>query len=344
VKPTLLISRTVLDEYGSRIARILAGATRPLDVLPFSPATPLPAAQVESIEATFYSRDIWEGTTLSRLSPAAQAYWPVVDSAPNLRWLQAVAAGVDQPAYRRSLERGIRITTSSGTNAEPVGLTAMTGLLMLARGFPHWLAAQARREWRPHDAQSLPADLRGQTAVIVGTGHIGSVIARSLSAFGVKTIGLRRSAAPVEHFGRVLPLSALEGLLPGCDWLVLACPLTAETRGLVNRERIALLPRTAGIVNVSRGEVVDEAALVEALAAGRLRGACLDVFLREPLPPESPLWSLPNVIVTPHNASASTGNAARLGELFLANLERYLRGEPLVNEVKPAAPASTESR
>lgn len=160
----------------------------------------------------------------------------------------------------------------------------------------------------------------------------------------MNTVGVRRSVAPVEHFGRVLPVSALEGLLPQCDWLVLACPLTAETRGLISRQRIALLPRTAGIVNVSRGEIIDEAALIEALAAGRLRGAYLDVFQREPLPADSPLWSLPNVIVTPHNASASAGNSARLAELFLANLQRYLQGEPLINEARPAAPTTKEPR
>lgn len=336
MKPSLFISQRAATEFYEAIENILAAAPRRLELLRFTPDASYTAEQINSIEAAFYSRDIWEGTVASRLSPAAQAFWPVTDAAPHLKWLQIVAAGVDNPSFQPSIQRGIRITTSSGTNAEPVGLNAVTGLMMLARGFPHWIQAQQKREWSPIKPPHLPKDLRGQTAVIVGVGRIGTVIARSLQAMGVRTIGLRRQPQAAEHFDQVLTLESLDGLLPRCDWLVLACPITPQTRGLIDARRLALLPRGAGLVNIARGEIVHEAALIEALTQGRLLGAYLDVFEHEPLPPQSPLWSLPNVLVTPHNAAVSSGNYQRGMELFLRNLKAYLRGEPMENEVARA--------
>ena len=331
--PSLLLSEKVVAEFGTRLDDILRNAPRRLDVLAFKPTTKLGPDELAGIEATFYSRDIWEGTVKTNLSAAARNYWPIVDAAPNLKWLQVVSAGADQRPYQPSIERGVRVTTSAGANAEPVGLTAVTGLMMLSRGFPHWMRAQQKREWSPQLGAQSPRDLRGQTVVIVGMGHIGTVIARSLHAIGMRTIGLRRRVAPAEHFDEVLPLSALDGLLPKCDWLVLACPLTPETRGLMDARRFALLPRHAGFVNVSRGEVIDEAALTAALEGGRLLGAYLDVFTTEPLSPASPLWSMPNVVISPHNSAASVGNYARGVEIFLRNLDAYLRGRELENEV-----------
>ena len=166
-------------------------------------------------------------------------------------------------------------------------------------------------------------------------GYIGTVIARVLHAAGMKTIGIRRNAAPgkpTEHFDQVLPPSALDSLLPACDWLVIACPLTPETRNLVDARRLALMKPGAGIANIARGEIIDEAALADALKEKRLRHAYLDVFNTEPLPQESPFWDLPNVLISPHNAGASTGTYARGVEIFLRNLSNYLRAQPLENE------------
>ena len=334
MNPTLFISRRLVADFNARLTGILARAPRKLEILEFTPDVKLTPEQQASIEATFYSRDIWDGTTKTRLSDAAMVYWPIVDAATNLKWLQVVSAGADQKPYQPSIARGIRVATSSGANAEPVGLTAVTGLLMLARNFPHWIRAQHRGEWSPQLGAGAPLDLPGQTALIVGMGHIGKVIARALQGMGVRVIGVRRNAAPAENFDEVRPVSALDELLPGCDWLILACPLTAETRGLIDERRLRLLPRHAGLVNMSRGQVIDEAALITMLAGGHLRGAYLDVFSREPLPPESPLWTLPNVIITPHNSSTATGNYRRGVEIFLRNLEAYLRGDAVLeNEV-----------
>jgi D-2-hydroxyacid dehydrogenase (NADP+) len=178
----------------------------------------------------------------------------------------------------------------------------------------------------------VPPDIPGQTAVIVGIGYIGTVIARVLHAAGMKTIGIRRNVKPAEHFDQVLPPSALDSLLPTCDWLVIACPLTPETRNLIDTRRLALMKPGAGIANIARGEIIDEAALADALKNKRLRHAYLDVFNTEPLPTESPFWDLPNVLISPHNAGASTGTYARGVEIFLRNLENYLRDKALENE------------
>jgi D-2-hydroxyacid dehydrogenase (NADP+) len=331
--PLLLVSQHVLERHGDALNAILRTAPRALEVLPFTLDLQVTAAQVPRIEAAFFSYEIWNGTIKNQPSAQSALFWSIADNAPHLKWLQVFSAGSDQQRYRYSFERGVRVSTSAGTNGAPVAMTAFTGLLAVARGFPQWVAAQRGRQWTPLQGGQMPRDLRGQTAVIVGTGIIGTTIARCLHAVGVKTVGIRRSAAPAEHFDRTLPLTELDSVLPTADWLVLAGPLTSETRGLIDARRLALLPRGAGLVNVSRGEIVDEAAVIHALRSGHLRGAHLDVFTEEPLPADSPFWDLPNTIITPHNAAISAGNFGRGVELFLRNLAAYLAGRPLINEV-----------
>jgi phosphoglycerate dehydrogenase-like enzyme len=230
------------------------------------------------------------------------------------------------------LARGIRLTSSAGAQAQAVGLACVTGVLALARGVPHWLAAQQRREWSPLRGKDVPPDIPGQTALIIGMGHIGTVIARVLHAAGMNTIGMRRNVAPAEHFDEVLPPAALDTLLPACDWVVIAYPLAPETRHLIDARRLALMKPGAGIANIARGEIIEESALLDALRSRRLRHAYLDVFNTEPLPQDSPFWDLPNVLISQHNAGASTGTYARGVEIFLRNMASYLRGQPLVNE------------
>lgn len=331
-QPTLLISKKVVAEFGARLQDVIGSAPRPLQLLPFSPDAQFTADAIGRIEAAYYSRDIWEGTEKSALSPAAQAFWNIIDRARELKWMAVYSAGMDQQRYQDALQRGIRLTSSAGAQSESVGLAAAIGVLTLARGIPHWMAAQQRREWVPLRGKDVPPDIAGQTAVIVGTGYIGSVIARVLRAAGMTTIGIRRNAAPAPHFDQVLPPAALDGLLPGCDWLIIACPLTPDTRHLVDARRLALIKPGAGIANIARGEIVDESALLDALQARRLRHAYLDVFNTEPLPRDSPFWDLPQVLISPHNAGASTGTYARGVEIFLGNLANYLRAQPLQNE------------
>jgi phosphoglycerate dehydrogenase-like enzyme len=244
-------------------------------------------------------------------------------------------AGVDQHPFLPGLTaRKVRLTTSAGSNGEPVAQTAIGGLLLLARNFPHWWAAQRRREWKPLRGDAVPRDLKGQTILIIGLGRVGTTVARFCRLLGMHVIGVRRTPdKPDAAAHETHTLAALPQLLPRCDWVVLACPLAPETRRVINAGTLALLPRGARLVNVCRGGVVDEAAVIEALKNGQLGGAYLDVFEKEPLPAESPLWGLPNVIVSPHNAQASSGNDGRAMQIFLANLVNWARGKPLWNEV-----------
>jgi phosphoglycerate dehydrogenase-like enzyme len=329
----VLVSQLVADGYGARIVEIFERRKRPLTLIVSMPDTVRSAEARKNLEIAFYSRDVWEGCDKTRMNPATAAFFSTVDAAPNLRWLQITSAGADLPMYQPSLERGVRITTSSGSNAEPIAQTVTWAVLSLARGTSHWTNAQRKREWSPLISPNLPQDLRGQNAVIVGTGPVGKNIARLLRALGLNTIGIRRTAALTEPFDEVTTYDRIDEVLPRADWLVIACPLTETTHGLIDTARFRLLPPKARFINVARGEVADEPALIDALKHARLAGAYLDVFAAEPLPAESPLWHMPNVIITPHNCSASAGNAGRGVEIFLRNLACYLDERPMENEV-----------
>lgn len=326
---TLLLSHQL---HASRGADIVAHAKRlghalELIVLPPDPAGRLPDETCARVELAFFSGDVFP--TFSR------QFFSTVRKAPKLAWLHVFNAGVDHPIYTEMMQRGARLTTSSGSTAEPIAQTAITGMLMLGRNFPRWLAAQARHEWDPARAPDLPRDLREQKVLVVGLGSIGSEIARLAKALGMTVIGIRRSGRhPGDHADQVAPPERLDALLSEADWLVIACPLSPETRNLITAERLQRLPRGARVVNIGRGEIIDEPALIAALQSGHLGGAYLDVFAQEPLPAESPLWDMQNVIVTPHNSAAAAGNDGRVYDIFLGNLDRWLRGEPLVNEVK----------
>ena len=324
---TLLVSHQLHARDGGRIAEAAARGGYPAEliVLPPNPAARLPDADCARIEAAFFSGDVFPDYS--------RQFWATARKAPRLKWLHVFNAGVDHPIFAEMLGRGVRLTTSAGSTAVPIAQTAIMGLLALARGLPRWLAAQRSRQWNP-ERENPPRDLQGQTAIVLGLGHIGTEVARLARALGLTVIGVRRgprqAGDPVDELHAP---SALPGLLPRADWLIIACPLTPETRGLVDARLIAALPRGAHIINVARGEIVAEPALIEALKSGHLAGAYLDVFETEPLPPDSPLWSLPNVLVTPHNSAAAAGNDGRVLAIFLDNLGRWHRGAPLLNEI-----------
>ena len=231
----------------------------------------------------------------------------------------------------------MQIATSSGANAQVVATVALAGLLALARRFPGLWAEQQARQWIPLLGERMPRDLPGQTATLVGWGPIGQKLGSLLQALGLHVVAVRQHAASpcqatpdaVEH----VTFERLHEVLPRTDWLILACPLTDKTRQLVNAHTLAALPAGAHLINVARGEVVDEAALVSALQSGHLGGAFLDVFAHEPLPTDSPLWAMPQVMVTPHAAGHSDGNEQRVRQMFLDNLRRYTAGQSLLNVV-----------
>jgi phosphoglycerate dehydrogenase-like enzyme len=333
--PALLVSHRFHAEYGAELSAHAAKNALALElvVLPADAEGRLPEPDCGRIAAAFFSEDVFP--TFSR------QFFSAVRKAPALDWLQVFNAGVDHPIYTEMLARGVRVTTSSGATAEPIAQTAIAGLLMLARNFPHWLAAQRRHSWEPARDPHVPRDLKGSVMLILGLGHIGAEIARLARALGLHVIGARRSPRrPEDPVDEMVTPDALAAVLPRADWLVIACPLTPETRGLVNRDLLARLPEGARVINVGRGEIVDEAALIAALQSGKLGGAYLDVFAQEPLPAESPLWDIPNVLVSPHNAAAAHGNERRVYAIFLDNLARWMRREPLRNEVRSAARAA----
>jgi phosphoglycerate dehydrogenase-like enzyme len=243
------------------------------------------------------------------------------------------SAGADRSIFTALLARQVAVTTSSGANAPVVAQSALAAMLALARHLPRLFAAQRERRWAPLLASGLPRDLDGQTVVLVGWGPIGQQLGALLQALGLRLVVVRQSDVPAGAGIRTVSYDGLHEVLPQADWLVLACPLSARTRGMLGAGELALLPAGAQLVNVARGELLDQAALISALREGRLAGAALDVFEHEPLPPDSPLWTLDNVIVTPHSAGFSDGNEARVADMFLANLRRWSVGEPLVHRV-----------
>jgi phosphoglycerate dehydrogenase-like enzyme len=325
----LLTTRWFVENYGKRSHDLASSVDVPLSplILP-DDGSRLSPRQVEQIEVAFFHGDF-------RSDPAfTRRFFGTALHAPKLRWMHLPNSGVDDPVFARLRANGVRLTTSPDAAAEPIAHSAIAGMLALARGFPHWIDAQRRRAWEEHPAGGVPRDLPGQTVVLLGVGAIGERIGRLAHAFGLHVIGVRRRPGPSpDVVDETVPPSSLAEVLPRADWLVIACPLTEETRGWIDAAALARLRPHARIINVARGPIVDERALIEALHHGAVAGAYLDVFEREPLPADSPLWDLPNVLISPHDSGASTGNAFRASELFLRNLERWLRGDALHHEV-----------
>ena len=280
-------------------------------------------------DVAFVSRDVTGLSTKHEVQSATQVFYDALLAALSLQWVHVHSAGADRPVYVALRERGVQVTTSSGANAPVVAISALAGILALARRLPLLLEAQRERRWAPLFASGVPRDLQGQSAVVVGWGPIGQRIGALLQALGVRIAVARQSPVPAGADIPTVQYGQLRQLLPQADWLVLCCPLSSETRHLVDGAALARLRRGAHVVNVARGDVVDEDALIAALSSGALAGAHLDVFAHEPLPATSALWELPNVIVTPHSAGFSDGNEERVARMFLNNLARWACGEPL---------------
>jgi phosphoglycerate dehydrogenase-like enzyme len=254
----------------------------------------------------------------------------VFRGAERLRWIQTTAAGIEQLLDPVLAERGVQVTNASGVHAGPVAETAWAMTLALTRGLPTYFRQQQSHQW---ERQGL-TDLDGATAGIIGLGGIGRRYARVAAAFGMRVIAVDRHEPRKPDFVESLSgLDRLDDLLAESDFVLVSCPYTPETHHLINRDRLSKMKPTAFLVNIARGGIVDEAALIEALRAGRLAGAGLDVCETEPLPADSPLWDVPNLVLTPHCAGLSAHRKRRLTELFCANLKRYQAGDPLENLV-----------
>ena len=248
---------------------------------------------------------------------------------PSVRWIQVGGSGFDHLA---PWDAGrITVTNGAGVLAPYLAESVTGAMLALACGFPNYAEQQRERQWRPVSFTPL----RGRTLLVVGFGRIGECVARNAKALGMRVLATRGSPAPHPAADEMHGPDALASLLAQADFVSLHVRLDAATRGLLSREAIAAMKPGAYLLNTSRGAVVDEAALVDALRSGHLAGACLDVFETEPLPAESPLWSMRNVILTPHASDNIVGWPRRFAELFADNLERRRAGEPLLNPVSP---------
>jgi phosphoglycerate dehydrogenase-like enzyme len=287
-------------------------------------------------DVALISRDVTATSTKQKTAPSTQAYYDLLLNSSALLWVQIHSAGADRQIYLDLMSRGVTVSGSSGVNAPIVVQNAIAGILMLARKFPFMLKAQTERRWDSLINHPLPPDLAGQTAVIIGRGPIGGGIAKVLRVLGVKTISLGFNEALKGGGSKsddVRHISELAQVLPQAQWLVIACPLSVETRSLINRETLSLLPNDAHLINIARGEIIVEPDLIEALKNQKLAGAYLDVFASEPLDASSPLWLMNNVIVTPHSAGHSAGNEKRVLELFIENLSLFIAGDKLKNQI-----------
>jgi phosphoglycerate dehydrogenase-like enzyme len=254
----------------------------------------------------------------------------LLDRAAKLRFIQAIGAGTDQFPRDELATRGIRLASARGVNARAVAEHAMALVLALSRRLPEARDNQARRVWRGMigDLSRREDELGGKTLLVIGIGDIGGRLARLAKAFDMRVVGLRRD--PSLGSGKadaVHPMSALKSVLPDADFVVLTCPLTEETENLIDAEALGHMKSSAYLVNVARGRVVDEAALIEALAARRIAGAGLDVTAEEPLAPSSPLWGMEHVLVTPHTAGETRHYEDNVIEILRDNLERLWRSE-----------------
>ena len=254
--------------------------------------------------------------------------------APNVKWIQATSAGIGEyvrkMGYAESMP-GVAFTTASGVHARPLAEFCIMMMLAFHKKLLTSLRDQRERRWDRFAA----GELDGQTLVIVGVGRIGKEIARLAKAFGMRVVGVKRTVAGVDpgslHLDELYGPDELHRALAQAQNLVLIAPHTSETAGMVGAHELALLPRGAVFINIGRGALVDEPALIETLRAGHLLGAGLDVFAQEPPAPDNPLWGMDNVIICSHSASTAYRENERITDLFCTNLRRYLNGEPLLN-------------
>lgn len=333
---TLLVSPHVAAAFRSHIMEH-AG---PLSIHTSSLEAPLARDDLDRLAVAYLSLDVLR-TARGSAGPHAFGHFAgLLRAAPRLAWVHTGIAGADHPLYGELMDRGVKVTTSSGANADAVAHTAIAGILALARNVPQWNTTQQARGWLPLDGPLTPRDLPGQHAVIVGMGPIGLRVATVVRALGMTVSGVRRHAAPLQGFEEVVGFDEFDRVVAAADWLVLTCPLTSLTSRLVGREVFDRLPAGARLINVGRGGVVDEAALLDALRTGRLAGAYSDVFETEPLPADAPLRDAPNLIISSHTAGRSSGAEGRATQIFLDNLRRWRRAEPLVNLVAHPAHAS----
>ncbi len=260
-------------------------------------------------------------TATTLIAKAQNVSAPLVEAMPRLEWIQALTTGVD-PLLALKLPASIIVTSARGIHGPQMAELTVLLMMALARDFPRMLVNQRERRWQRWGQRLLT----GKTLVIVGVGAISEALAGRCKALGLKVVGIT-SRASVDHFDELLPRTQLREAAAGADFLVLLIPYTPETHHMIDASVLAAMKPTAYLINVARGGVVDEAALIEALRTHRIAGAGLDVFAQEPLPADSPLWDLDNVIITPHVGGMSDVYAEQILPLLLHNLRAFIAGD-----------------
>jgi len=317
-EPSFRRIETELAVHGAALQPLLMGADGAMTL----GGQPLDADHAEP-EIGWANAEVFTG-------PAGRDFMVALLKAPGLKWLQSAAAGFDHPVFGQLAQKGARLTTSHG---QAVGMAdhVVAGVLDCFQRGDERRAAQSERAWR-----RLPfREVMGSSWLIVGFGAVGQGVAERARAFGAKITGVRRDQSPHPLADLIAPVEKLADLSGEADVVVLCAPLSAATRHIAGARLFAAMKKGSVLVNVGRGGLLDEAALVAALDAGAPAAAVLDVFEVEPLPTESPLWSHPGVKITAHASGATAGEDLRNQQLFLENLTRYLAGQPLLNEVDP---------
>lgn len=308
----------------------------------------IPAESVATLRARFPHITFIHATTPEErakgLEDCDAAYTWILNTgelarAEKLRWVHTSAVAVETLCLRELFARSIAVSNTRGVQAIPIAEHVMAVLLALSKQIPFVLEKQQRARWAQNAfmGERLPWLLNGRTLGLVGVGTIGAEIAKRAEAFGMRVIAMRKRPAygVIGHVERVYGLADLSDFLGQCHVVVVAAPLTPETQGLMGAEQFAALPKGAIVINVGRAKIIDTEALIDALKRGHLGGASLDVFPQEPLPPEHPLWTTPNVILTPHTSGFRRGHWDEVVELYGDNIERWLKGEPLKYRIDP---------
>ena len=255
----------------------------------------------------------------------------VLDRHPSIRWVHSGSAGIDHILTPLFLARAPQLTNSAGVHAPSIAEWVVGAMLSVLKDLPAMSAAQEKREFE----KVQRPELTGQKAVFIGAGQIATEIAQRLAPFRMRLAALRASGRSHETIPSIIPFARLREEVADADWLIITAPLTKQTAGVIDRPLLESLPSRARVINVSRGELLDEDALAELIGRGKLTGAILDVFREEPLPPDHPFWTLPGVLVFPHTTWRSPQVKERQLQLFADNLRRFIAREPLRNVVDP---------
>lgn len=320
----------------SKLVILVALEASDPDAQPFRDAIAKDPALKERAELRFATGDaIAEHIATAEIAWCGNLSPAMIERAEKLRWISFWSAGVDGKITPQLLERKFQITTASGVHGANIGEHIMAWMLMFARDMHLHVRSQAAGEWRRSSTMSSVSELTGKTLGIVGYGRIGEGLAVRAKAFGMRVVALKRNpeaqydkSVSVDH---IYAPSELRQLLGESDHVCISLPLTPDTYRLFDAETLACMKPSAYLYNVARGKVVDEKALIAALQEGRIAGAGLDVFEEEPLPADSPLWKMENVIITPHTAGQTPYYFVRAADLFAENLHRYINGEALNN-------------